>query len=224
MPYPRLPRQDKPGFLKQAFRWAVRAALVPPVAAILYTSAFYVGQGRKLTPNEKHKLEFFYGGDFDAGRVRIHNRDKNSIPYYVVKTFIGDKSAAVSPPMSHIDFFDPSLYSSDYSADTSLRKFRYFMHESMHAYENQHCMWDLKDARRYEYAIVAGKSFWDYGYEQKAAIIEDYAGLFLHATQSGRPFYNIGPSKGTPAEDEEIRKVVEGALPNAAKWRRSLGR
>lgn len=78
-------------------------------------------------------------------------------------------------PNGHI-YFNPSDYLEDFSV-APLGKQAWFIHEMTHVWQIQHGMNVVRRAmldRRYQYLLKQGKSFFAYGIEQQAQIVQDF--------------------------------------------------
>ncbi|MBP2279558.1 hypothetical protein H4W00_000371 [Psychrobacter sp. PL19] len=84
------------------------------------------------------------------------------------------KNYAVSPN-GHI-YFHPADWIADFS-DTSISKQSWLIHELTHVWQLQQGLKVVRGAlinRRYDYVLEAGKSFFNYGIEQQARMVQDY--------------------------------------------------
>lgn len=87
------------------------------------------------------------------------------------------KNYAVSP--NGYIYFHPDNWIEDF-AETSLANQAWLIHELTHVWQVQQGMKVVRRAminRRYDYVLKSGKSFFHYGIEQQARMVEDY---FLH--------------------------------------------
>ena len=201
------PEQKKPRkkSLMRAFAKAVAGVVLG--LTMLYGGwhlAFYAGRGEKLTSGEKNLLTGIFGKEINTSEVRKHFRDTSSITHV-----IPGKIGMVPPPFSHIDFFGEKVWSRDYSQDTKY-KFGLFAHEATHCWQGQTMTFPLHDFGRYDYKLAPGACFNNFGTEQQADIIEDYAKTWL---------YKPTPAAKHTAQDTLLMKVVENRFPQAQKTR-----
>lgn len=177
-------------------------------AAMLYGGwhvAFYTGRGDKLTAGEAKVLKGIFGDEINTSGIRKHFRETSS-PTHVIPGKIG----MVCPPFSHIDFFGSANWSADYSCEDK-RKFGLFVHESTHCWQGQTMTFPLHDLGRYDYMLTTNSCFNDFGTEQQADIIEDYAKTWLFQQTTNHT-----------AKDTLLINVVEKRFPQAQKTRLAL--
>ncbi|MDO4222793.1 MAG: type IV secretion protein Rhs [Acinetobacter sp.] len=94
-------------------------------------------------------------------------------------------------------YFHPQDVCDDFSQQ-SLELQAWFIHELVHVWQAQQGMavlWRALFNRRYRYHLQVGKSFYDYGIEQQAQIVQDYflkkqRGQACQAYQHCIPFLN----------------------------------
>lgn len=182
-------------------------------AALAYGAwfgAFYAGRGEKLTAGETQVVESIFGDQLDASKIRKHFKEENHFTH-VLK----DKRGVVPPPFSHIDFFGRENWSADFSREDK-NDFGFFLHEVTHTWQGQNLKFSMKNPGVYDYAIPDTLAkFSDFGTEQQADIIEDYAKRWIHAE---------GVKEARTAQDTLLMKVVERQFPRAAYTRDSLAR
>lgn len=196
--------------LARKFAKAVAGTVIG--AAMLYGGwhlAFYAGRGEKLAANEEKALKGIFGDEINTAKIRKHFREKSSITH-VMPSKIG----MVVPPFSHIDFFGPAHWSHDYTAE-SRDEFGLFVHESTHCMQWQSLTFPLHDLGKYEYTLSGNSRFNDFGCEQQADIIEDYAKTWL---------YTGADTARHTAQDTLLFKVVEARFPRAKKTREDVQR
>lgn len=73
-------------------------------------------------------------------------------------------------------YFNPKQYCDDFSKQ-SLAMQAWFIHELVHVWQLQQGMAVIRKAifdRRYHYVLTTGKSFFQYGIEQQAQMVQDY--------------------------------------------------
>lgn len=84
------------------------------------------------------------------------------------------KNYAVSPNGNI--YFHPTDWITDFSA-TSINKQSWLIHELTHVWQLQQGLKVVRGAlinRRYNYVLKTGKSFFNYGIEQQARMVQDY--------------------------------------------------
>jgi hypothetical protein len=175
-----------------------------------FIGAFYAGRGEKLTSGEQAVVRSIFGDEIDASKIRKHFKDNADITHLMKHT-----DGTVLPFISHIDFFGKNVASADYSqADPNL--YGLFVHESTHCWQNQNWAWTAKNAGIYTYELKPESRFADFGMEQQADIIRDYAMRFLNV--EGRRH----ASAATQDRDAMLQRVVENRFPQAQKTRMAL--
>jgi len=123
------------------------------------------GNPRVLSASEIGILRSVYGGRIDYNRVRIYNR-----------TFL--PGMRTSAPNGGIYFAEPDYLADFGAAGSSLSKRSVFVHEGAHLYQwyvlNQTVWARGPFDRNYEYELVPGRAFKDYGLEQMGMIAQHY--------------------------------------------------
>lgn len=195
-------------------KFATAAAKTVAIVAIAYGAwfgAFYAGRGKKLSTSETQAVENIFGDQLDASRIRKHFRDAGSITHVM-----GNTRGMVMPPFSHIDFFGPDACSNDFSKEGQ-DKFGLFMHEVTHTWQGQNLKFSAKAFRRYDYDYMLTKTsgFCDFGTEQQAEIVEEYAKRWIHPD---------GMKQARTAHDTLVMNVIEKQFPRAQRTRDSLWR
>jgi len=129
--------------------------------------------GRSLTEGEVTLAQSIFAGSIDYAAVRVYDRG------YAFLNVIGNMS------------YQGNIYLPDgYAQDFSLRPLpeqRLFIHEGVHVWQHQNRILNLAAAavregvrHRFDYAkaylfhLEPGRDLLDYGFEQQAAIIEEY--------------------------------------------------
>jgi hypothetical protein len=131
-------------------------------------------RGRPLTPSEIKFARKIFDNDLDYSRPRVFNSEW--------AIFQPDNRAMA--PNGNI-YLPGDRYRDDFSKYTG--DLVLLLHELTHVWQFQHGMW-VKLRRvlysSYRYGPITGsENFYDYGIEQQAAIVEDYARLLLHMPQ-----------------------------------------
>jgi len=132
-------------------------------------------KGRPLTPREIAFARKIFDTDLDYSRPLVFNSRW---------AFFQPDNRAMAPNGNI--YIPGDRYRDDfshYTADLAL-----LLHELTHVWQFQHGMWvklrrTLHSTYRYG-AITGTETFYDYGIEQQAAIVEDYARLLLHMPQT----------------------------------------
>ncbi|MGP5202294.1 type IV secretion protein Rhs [Psychrobacter aquimaris] len=126
----------------------------------LYRSAKQ--QSRSLTTGEIALARSVFGDSIDLDDVQLKTA------WWVLKHY------AVSPNGNI--YFNPADWIIDFS-DASLSKKSWLIHELTHVWQLQQGLKVVRGAlidRRYDYVLKTGKSFFNYGIEQQARMVQDY--------------------------------------------------
>lgn len=169
----------------------------------------YAGKGEPLTPGEAQAVQQIFGDQVDTDKIRKHFKEQDD-PTHFFRKYQG----TVLPPFSHIDFFTPSAWSEDYSKDTR-SKYGFFLHEATHVWQGQHMRFSHHAIGRYDYQLIEGARFGQFGTEQQAELVEHYAERWIH------PKGRVLPKTD---EDRILRDVVERQFPQAKITRENLDR
>ena len=119
-------------------------------------------KNRPLTEAEIKMAHSVFGPDFDVSQVRLKTA------WWVLKNY------AVSPNGNI--YFNPKDWVEDFSKQ-SLGKKSWLIHELTHVWQLQQGLKVVRGAmmnRRYDYILKEGKSFFTYGIEQQARMVQDY--------------------------------------------------
>lgn len=197
-------QKKKRPFLVRAFRKAVFTTLAICGLYAGWYAALYAGRGEKLTKGETTLVKGIFGDEINTSKIRKHFRAESSIAHV-----LPSKAGMVPPPFSHIDFYGTNYHSADFSGDTK-RKFGLFMHEVTHCWQGQTLTFPLRNLGRYKYKLTKQSHFNDFGTEQQAEIIEDYAERWLYKDPKAKP---------PTAQDTLVMHVVEKRFPRAQKTR-----
>lgn len=122
-------------------------------------------QARQLTAGEMTLAHSVFGDSIRLDEVQLKTA------WWVLKNY------AVSPN-GHI-YFHRANWITDFS-DASINKQSWLIHELTHVWQLQQGLKVVRGAllnRRYSYDLTAGKSFFSYGIEQQARMVQDY---FIH--------------------------------------------
>lgn len=129
------------------------------------STKFSEQQVRLLTVGEKALARSVFGDSLCLDEVHLKTA------WWVLKNY------AVSPNGNI--YFHPTDWIADFS-HASLSKQSWLIHELTHVWQLQRGLKVVRGAvinRRYDYVLVTGKSFFKYGIEQQARMVQDY---FLH--------------------------------------------
>lgn len=154
---------------------------------------------RRLTAGEIALAKTVFGDSIDYDAVRLHSR--RLLPFG-----IQEKHQAMAY-RSHTSF-PRSAYSDDFAKETDPKKQSVFIHELVHVWQHQNRVLSTpKEAIRetlkhkfnyqksYHYTLSRNRDLASYGFEQQAAIIQDYFLLTRHGIaesfkQRRRPGHN----------------------------------
>lgn len=128
----------------------------------LSKSRFIVQHRRHLTAGEKALAMSVFGSSLNTATIQI-------VAHRLVL-----RHYAISPN-GHI-YFNIQDWREDFSQE-SLEIQSWLIHELTHVWQIQQGIDVVKKAlldRRYSYVLQAGKSFWNYGIEQQAQMVQDY--------------------------------------------------
>lgn len=133
---------------------------------------------RRLTAGEIALAKTVFGDSVDYGAVWLHDRR-------ILPPGLQDKHQAVANG-NHISF-PRSAYASDFGTETDAKKQSVFIHEMTHVWQHQNRVlntaWEatketLKHkfnySKAYFHKLDPAKDLTDYGFEQQAAIVQDY--------------------------------------------------
>lgn len=140
---------------------------------------------RRLTPGETALAKTVFGDSVDYAAVWLH--DKRILP----PGFQRREQAVANA--NHISF-PRGAYSPDFSAETDAKKQSVFIHEMTHVWQHQNKVVrtpvaaikeTLKHKFNYQkcylHRLDPAKDLTQYGFEQQAAIVQDYFLLTRHA-------------------------------------------
>lgn len=119
-------------------------------------------RSRLLTEDENKLARSVFGDSIQLENVRLKTA------WWVLKNY------AVSPNGNI--YFNPADWIADFS-QASLGKQSWLIHELTHVWQLQQGLKVIRGAvinRRYSYKVIAGKSFFNYGIEQQARMVQDY--------------------------------------------------
>lgn len=137
----------------------------PPMLQRLFDRYLYRSakqQSRSLTTGEIALARSVFGDSIDLDGVQLKTA------WWVLKHY------AVSPNGNI--YFNPADWIIDFS-DASLSKKSWLIHELTHVWQLQQGLKVVRGAlidRRYDYVLKTGKSFFNYGIEQQARMVQDY--------------------------------------------------
>jgi hypothetical protein len=139
---------------------------------------------RPLTPGEITLAKTVFGDSIDYARVRLHN--KRILPPGIQKRH---QAVAKGSDIS----FPRDAYAPDFSAETNPQKQSVFIHELVHVWQHQnHVLSTPREAlketlkhkfnysKSYLHSLSPDKDLTACGFEQQAAIVQDYFLLTRH--------------------------------------------
>lgn len=139
---------------------------------------------RALTAGEIALAKTVFGDSIDYAAVRLH--DKRILPPLIQER---EQAVAKGNDIS----FPRGAYSEDFSVEPDAKKQSVFIHEMTHVWQHQnHVVSTVKEAvketlqhafrydRAYFHTLDEKKDLTDYGFEQQAAIMQDYFLLTRH--------------------------------------------
>ncbi len=172
-------------------------------------------KGEPLTKAEAALLKSIFGDEIDTDKVKKYFSDKEH-PYLLARACNGEK----------IKFYGKNTRVPDYSLTQDASNYFTFVHEMAHVWQLQHPKEDiLRDlhnpTRKNNYTLSETSRFQDFGVEQQACIIADYAFQCLFSGKT-RPA-NLSHAHYLPmdATDEKpqnlglLYKTVEDRFPQA---------
>jgi hypothetical protein len=125
-------------------------------------TSLMIASSRELTAGERILAQSIFGAALDFASIRLCSSR------FVVKNY------ALSPNGSV--YFNPKNFSEDFS-QCSLNVQSWLIHELVHVWQIQQGVKIVRCAlfdRRYRYVLRDGKSFFQYGIEQQAQMVQDY--------------------------------------------------
>lgn len=168
---------------------------------------------RRIHQDERQVAAMIFGDELDTSEMWLHFD-----PYTIVNRD-GTHTAGMVFGPDEIFFFLRKNHSENYSRMQHEDVFGVFMHELAHNWqiqtEYQYTNEDFNNnGNAYNYPLDPDRwSFGDYGTEQQASLIGDYARLFLHHGRCPRGL----PER--PGAEEDLQRVVERRFPQARQTR-----
>jgi hypothetical protein len=189
-------------------------------------AAFANIESRDLTPGEEALLKALFGDALNTSGL------KQNFHPEAYKDIVGSASSGAGA-----EYWGPAQKSPDFSKESDANRFGTFIHENLHVWQFQ-TNWqfspqfeedkivDPRDPEKaYKYPLDAKFKFTDYGVEQQAAIIEDYARYYLHP---GKTLWYLpkvyGWGEPLQARLPLLQKVVENQFPAAKAARETFER
>jgi len=157
-----------------------------------------------LTAGEVALIKGIFGDEINTDIVK---------KYYSAKEKPGDPGNVIPAQTfskDSVKFYGPQYILEDYSKTNNIFNFGSFFHEITHIWQNQNDIPNKSSRRDYQYKLTPQSSFDDFGWEQQARMIENYARQCLH------------PSSRILQADPLLQKVVEDRFPEAKKTRAAL--
>lgn len=170
--------------------------------------------GQPLTPGEKQNLRALFGYTIRPDSYfKYYRADGDSMQ--------PDSITAGTIYKRGVYFFGDSMRYNDLSR-APLKQFAVFMHEFAHQFSVYEDVMRTKPSRAakmndtvYNYVLTPKSSFYDFGEEQRAAMIEDYARLYLWHGGRGEKRWGVK----TPEQDALLTALIERKFPVARRSR-----
>ncbi|MDE1152429.1 MAG: hypothetical protein PW788_07825 [Micavibrio sp.] len=169
---------------------------------------------RPLTAGEIALARAVFGDSVDYAAVRLHNRR-------ILPPLMQHKHQAVANG-NNISF-PRSSYSEDFATEHDALKQSVFIHEMTHVWQHQNKVVStpkeaLKETLRhkfnyskaYPYQLGGGRDLIDYGFEQQAALVQDYFLLTRHNTAAS--FKHRRQDTRTPQDLTALKRDYETVL------------
>lgn len=216
----------KKGILKSVFNGVKGAAgflAEKPLVKLFEASdekEYPTPPGVLLTDGEAKLLKSIFGDEIQTGDVRKYFADKRH-PYAIAATMSAKK----------IKFYGKDTHADDYSQTKYASRYWTFIHEMTHVWQYQHPLRDFNRAinnptRQYDYKLADDVPFKNFGVEQQASIIADYAEQFLYQGPKPSNDNTYSPLNENPYQLpqrlDDLKKVVEDRFPEARKTRLAL--
>lgn len=165
---------------------------------------------RVMTPAETALIKGIFAGQIDTTQIKLYLHPEK---YDDAVGSVASSRAA--------DFWGSDNHSGDYTKGNNAENFGTFVHELTHVWQNQtndrFTSSYVPEGNKYLYPLEAKYKFTDYGVEQQAAMVEDYARRFLHPSKS---FTWLGQVYGDPeSKAAMLMKMVETQFPAARQLR-----
>jgi len=178
-------------------------------------------EARPIHQNERAMAEMIFGDELDTSEMWFH------MDPYTIQNNDGTHTAGMVYSPVDIIFFLRSNHADDYSRVEDANVINTLYHELTHNWQRQTDNQYTNEGfvnrgGKYQYPLDPDRwSFGDYGTEQQAAIIGDYASLFLH---HGRcpdrlPSSLNGQEDNKADVEEAIKRLVESRFPRARETR-----
>ena len=168
---------------------------------------------RGPTPAEAAVIYGIFGSEVSTKDVRLYNMPRSCGASQI---------ASVNSPRDMF-FWSAQYHSDNFAQDKKSDNLGNFLHEATHIWQKQngyrHTDWQQKNSdTMYHYPLDLKKwRFADYGVEQQAAIIDDYARAFLHAEKTTK--WLPATYRDTDQARDILRRLVEARFPKAAETR-----
>lgn len=165
---------------------------------------------RAMTPAETALIKGIFAGQIDTASIKLYLHPEK---YDDAVGSVASSRAA--------DFWGTDHHSGDYTKGNDAENFGTFVHELTHVWQNQtndrFTSSYVPEGNKYLYPLEAKYKFTDYGTEQQAAMVEDYARRFLHPSKS---FTWLGEVYDDPESKAALlMKTVETQFPAAKQLR-----
>lgn len=163
---------------------------------------------RKLTRNEAALIRSIFGNRVDTAAVTFRFDERYCA-----------RRAGSLPVWKDVHYWGKTYWSADYSLEKNAFNFGLFIHEITHVWQKQTSFAEtnwrfVNKPNEYDYPIDLSRwAFSEYGVEQQAAIVEDYARCFL------QPSCATGWAKTSKENREALATLVENQFPEAKATR-----
>lgn len=192
-----------------------------PLEWILDKILFPITASAPLTDGEKSFVASIFGNEIDTRRVKKYFTSKKK-----------KKVSAETFGSRKIKFYNSVNPSADLSQAGDVFPYLLLIHEMTHVWQAQHKLRKSYTILRhptlsYDYTLSPNSRFGDFGLEQQASIIEDYATAVLYhgPRKNLRPSGLYAPAFGPRTALQSLsllQKVVEDQFPEARKTRLTL--
>ncbi|WP_350561885.1 type IV secretion protein Rhs [Psychrobacter sp. CAL346-MNA-CIBAN-0220] len=154
-------------------------------------------QARPLSAGEIILARSVFGSNIQLDKVQLKTT------WWVLKNY------AVSPNGNI--YFNPADWVVDFS-EVAVTKQSWLIHELTHIWQLQQGLKVVRGAlinRRYSYVLIAGKSFFKYGIEQQARMVQDYfvqqqSGKDCRAFEACIPFLQVPLTANTQSDNSSL--------------------
>ena len=207
---------DKHRGLAAGLMLVVAGGLSGGCANLQSTAQMLMSEGQPYTPGETALNKQIFGEAFQ-------NREK-ARKYYFSNGCNGypDSNAQYNSLTRNIAFCHSDVHEIDYSKAKDADRLGTYIHELTHDWQDQNYgvmlyWYFLVRTGESDYGLDKNSDFQDFGMEQQASIMGDYARRFLHIEQNRAYSYLI--YLNTPETDALLQRIVENQFPGARGMR-----